>query len=246
MSTDELPSFDTKDRQRVYEYIREHQPVSPEELEDEELVSVTPQRYWQIVSILKRDGYVVEEEGRLKDAYRPVQAEAHAADDVEFTVREARLEDLSGLAGVIRQVTAGKTYIVGESVEDQLANADTLIHGTRDEPPTYFVALVDGEVIGWVNLARHEGEKLRHVVYLTMGLLDEYRGLGIGSALMDRAVSWAADHGYRKVASNVPAANDQAIDFLEKQGWEVVASRPDHYLIDDRLVDEVQLDHWVG
>ncbi|MFB6354363.1 MAG: GNAT family N-acetyltransferase, partial [Halobacteriales archaeon] len=71
MAASETPSFDTKDRQRVYEYIREHGPVDPEELEDAELVSVTPKRYWQIVSILKRDGYVVEEEGRLRDAYRP-------------------------------------------------------------------------------------------------------------------------------------------------------------------------------
>ncbi|MFB6353964.1 MAG: N-acetyltransferase family protein, partial [Halobacteriales archaeon] len=149
-------------------------------------------------------------------------------------------------AGVIRQVTEGKTYIVGESIADQLANADTLLHGTRDEPPMYFVALDDGEVIGWVNLEGRDVEKLRHVVYLTMGLLDEYRGLGIGSALMERAVSWAAEQGYRKVSSNIPATNDPAIDFLEKNGWEVVATRPDHYLVDGQPVDEVQLDRWVA
>jgi GNAT superfamily N-acetyltransferase len=161
---------------------------------------------------------------------------------VEFTVREARLEDLSGLAGVIRQVTAGERYIVGESVEDQLAHADTLLHDTPDEPPTYFVALVDGEVIGWVTLEAPEVEKLRHVVYLTMGLLDEYRGLGIGSTLMERAVDWAGTHGYRKVSSNIPATNDSAVEFLEDHGWSVSAVRPDHYLIDDQPVDEVLLD----
>lgn len=244
MSAEETPSFDTKDRERVYEYVREHGPVSPDELADEEVVSVTPERYWQLVAILKRDGYVVEEEGMLRDAYRPSQREEHAGDDVEFTVREARLEDLSGLAGVIRQVTAGETYIVGESVADQLAHADTLIHGRPDEPPMYFVAIVDGEVIGWVNLERRAERKLRDVLYLTMGLLDEYRGLGIGSTLLDRGVDWARTHGYRKVASDVPATNESAIEFLEDNGWEREGVRADHYTVDDRPVDEVLLARW--
>lgn len=244
MASEQAPTFDTKDRQRVYDYIREHGPVSHEELEAEELVHVTPERYWQIVAILKRDGYVVEEEGKLRDAYRPAGPEAHAVEAVEYTVRRARLEDLSGLAGVIRQVTAGQTYIVGESVADQLAHADTLLHGEPDVPPTYFVAIVDGEVIGWANLERREEEKLRQVAYLTMGLLDEYRGLSIGSTLLERAVSWAGRHGFRKVASNIPATNESAVAFLEDNGWEVEAVRPDHYTIDDRLVDEVLVATW--
>jgi GNAT superfamily N-acetyltransferase len=241
MSSETAPSFDTKDRQRVYDYIHEHGPVSPDNLEDEELVHVTPERYWQIVAILKRDGYVVEEEGMLRDAYRPAGSEEHAAEDVEYTVRRARLEDLSGLAGVIRQVTAGETYIVGESVADQLAHADTLLHGDPEEPPTYFVAIVDGEVIGWANLERRSEAKLREVAYLTMGLLDEYRGLSIGATLLERAVGWAAQHGFRKVASNIPATNESAIQFLEDNGWEVEAVRPAHYTIDGDHVDEVMV-----
>lgn len=244
MASDDVPTFDTKDRQRVYEYVREHGPVAPEELADEEVVSVTPERTWQLLAILKCDGYVVEEEGKLRDAYRVTDEHAHAAADVEYSVRRARLDDLSGLAGVIRQVTAGRTYIVGESVADQLAHADTLLHGDPEEPPTYFVALVDGEVIGWVTLEARDEAKLSHVVYLTMGLLDEYRGLGIGSTLLDRAVTWAGRHGYRKVASNVPATNESAVAFLEDNGWEVEAVRPDHYTIDDRLVDAVLVARW--
>ena len=80
MTVEQRPTFDTKDRQRVYEYVVEHGPVSPEELEDQELVHVTPERYWQIVAILKRDGYLIEEEGVLRDAYRPSGSEAHAGE----------------------------------------------------------------------------------------------------------------------------------------------------------------------
>jgi GNAT superfamily N-acetyltransferase len=244
MSSEELPTFDTKDRQRVYEYIREHGPLSPQELEDEGLVPVTPERYWQIVAILKRDGYITESEGKLRDAFRAQQREEYSEDDLEFTVRQAQTEDLSGLAGVIRQVTAGETYLVGESVEDQLSNAAALLEGDPEETPAYFVALVEDEVIGWASLVE-SGEKLPHVVYLTMGLLDEYRGLGIGSALLDQTLSWAGKHGYRKASSNVPATNPDAIDFLVQNEWDEVARRPEHYEIGGQYVDEVLLDRWI-
>jgi ribosomal protein S18 acetylase RimI-like enzyme len=244
--TGETPEFDTEDRKRVYEFVREHEPVEPGDIRDADVLPVTPSRYWQIVAILKRDGYVRGEEGLLRDAYEPRGREEHAGerDDVSFTVRAADLDDLTGLAGVIRQVLAGETYLVGQSFSDQLADIDTLVHGAADAPPTYFVAVHDGEVVGWVNLDAPGSDRLSHAVELTMGLLDEFRGYGIGSALLDRAVSWAGAHGYRKVFSNVPASNKAAVEFLEGNGWEVEATRPNHYVIDDALVDEVLVARW--
>lgn len=242
----EVPEFDTEDRKRVYEFVREHEPVSPAEIDSADVLPVTPSRYWQIVAILKRDGYVREAEGLLRDAYEPRGREEHADEDadVAFTVRAADLDDLSGLAGVIRQVLAGETYLVGQSFSDQFADVDTLVHRDPDNPPTYFVAVHDGEVVGWVTLDTREDDRLSHGVELTMGLLDEFRGYGIGSALLDRAVSWAGAHGYRKVFSNVPASNEPAVEFLEANGWEVEAVRPNHYLVDDALVDEVLVARW--
>lgn len=244
--TTETPEFDTEDRKRVYEYIRENEPVAPSDIESADVLPVTPSRYWQIVAILKRDGYVREEEGLLRDTYEPRGREEHAHEDaeVEFTVRAADLDDLSGLAGVIRQVLAGETYLVGKSVADQLADIDALVRGDPDVPPRYFVAVHDGEVVGWVTLGAPENDRLSHGVELTMGLLDEFRGYGIGSALLDRAVSWAGAHGFRKVFSDVPASNQAAVEFLEANGWDVEAVRPNHYVIDDTLVDEVQVARW--
>jgi ribosomal protein S18 acetylase RimI-like enzyme len=243
MAASQVPEFDTKDRERMYEFIRTNGPISPATLDEAEVLPVTPERSQQIVAILKRDGYVAEVEGMLRDDYQPGESEELDVADVDVRVREARLDDLSGLAGVIWQVIEGETYIVGESIMDQLADADTLLHGDSADTPMYFVALVDGEVIGWVHLEGRDIQKLEGVVYLTMGLLDEYRGLGIGSRIMDRACTWAGEYGYRKVSSNVPATNDSAIEFLETNGWEREGVRPDHYRIDGDTVDEVLLSY---
>jgi ribosomal protein S18 acetylase RimI-like enzyme len=237
------PEFDTKDRERVYRFIRDNGPVSPSDLREAEVLPMEPVRSWQILAILKRDGYVTEIEGKLRDNYQPGESEELDVEDVDVRVREARLEDLSGLAGVIRQVIEGETYIVGETIVDQLADADTLLHGNSASTPMYFVALVDGEVIGWVHLEGKAVRKLDGVVYLTMGLLDEYRGLGIGGRLMQRACTWADEYGYRKVSSNVPATNESAIDFLTANGWEREGVRPNHYEIDGNTVGEVLLSY---
>jgi ribosomal protein S18 acetylase RimI-like enzyme len=243
MCADQMPEFDTKDRERVYKFIRNRGPISPAQLRGAEVLPMGPGRSWQILAILKRDGYVTEVEGMLRDDYQPGESERLRVEDVDVRVREARLDDLSGLAGVVRQVIEGETYIVGETIRDQLADADTLLHGDSASTPMYFVALVDGEVIGWVHLEGRAVEKLDGVVYLTMGLLDEYRGLGIGSRLMQRACAWANHYGYRKVSSNVPATNGSAIDFLRTNGWEQEATRPNHYEIDGDTVDEVLLSY---
>lgn len=239
----ETPEFDTKDRQRVYEHIREEGPLSVEALADADVLPVRNDRARQLVAVLKRDGYIDETEGRLHDDYQPDESEQLEVSEVDVRVRQARLEDLSGLAGVIRQVVEGETYIVGESVTDQLGDADTLLHGDSAQPPTYFVALVDGEVIGWVHLESRDVAKLEGVLYLTMGLLDEYRGLGIGSQLLERATTWAEEYGYRKISSNVPAVDESAIDFLETNGWSHEGIRPGHYVIEGEVVDEVLLSY---
>jgi len=104
-----------------------------------------------------------------------------------------------------------------------------------------FVATVEEEVIGWVHLDLPEAEKLSHTAVLTVGILPEYRGHGIGSTLLDRGCDWARDHGFEKLYNSIPSTNEQAIDFLQSHGWETEAIREDHYKIGGEYVDEVMM-----
>ena len=44
---------------------------------------------------------------------------------------------------------------------------------------------------------------------------------------------------------HVPATNEGAVEFLERNGWDMEATRRGHYRIDGDLVDEVQLATWL-
>src|SRR6056297_3283365 len=107
-------------------------------------------------------------------------------EDVEFVVRPARQSDLAGLVGAIRQVADEGTYIEAESVADVVDHEEVLLRHNEIEERMFFVATVGEEVVGWVHLAGSELEKLAHTAKLTVGVIEIYRGHGIGSHLLER------------------------------------------------------------
>lgn len=239
--TTQRPTFETKDREHIYDYVAAHEPVDSEELYDADVVRVEPERYLQLVAVMKRDGHLRVRDGKLYTARDRGTAEEHRGEEFEFTIRPARQEDLSGIIGVIRQVTEDRTYIEAETVAQQLEDDDALLRYGETEERKFFVAIVDGEVVGWVNLTIPEQEKLSHTAELTLGLLEEFRGRGIGSHLMQRSLSWATTQGLLKVYNSVPATNQAAVEFLQAHDWAVEAVRHDHYLINGTPVDEVMM-----
>jgi ribosomal protein S18 acetylase RimI-like enzyme len=255
--------FGHADRKRIYEYVERHGAVEPAELRDR--LDVDPRGFRHHVAILKRDGRLEVDDGRLTVAVEASAEEEFVSDDLEFHIRPARQEDLSGVVGAIRQVAGEKTYIEAESVADEIDHEEALLRHNELESRMFFVATVEDEVVGWVHIHAPELEKLRHTAELTVGVLEEYRGRnvdshllsrdlsdvppclfgvrshGVGSHLLSRGLEWASSNGYEKVYQSVPATNEGAIEFLEDHGWETEAVREDHYKLDDRYVDEVMM-----
>jgi len=231
--------FGHEDRERIYDYVESHGSVDPEE--GRAALRIDPSGFVHHVAILRRDGYVEEVDGELRVAFEGGETEAYERGAVEFNIRPARQEDLGGIVGAIRQVAAEKTYIVAESVADEVDHESALLRHNELESRMFFVATVGKEVVGWVHLNAPELEKLSHTAELTVGVLEEYRGNGIGSHLLERGLEWAASNGYEKVYQSVPSTNQAAIGFLEAHGWETEAVREDHYKLGGDYVDEVMM-----
>ena len=234
------PKFKTRERKEIYEFIDDHGEVTYEDLFESGILTETD-RYQQIIAVMKRDGMLEEEGGMLRTAVDAGVEEHHEVDGMTVTVRRARQEDISGVIGVIRQVTSEKRYVVAESVEQQLSGDSTLTQ-TDLENQHFFVATVDDEVIGWCGLEIPEMDKLSHTAELTLGVLEEYRGMGIGDILLERGLEWADEKSLHKVYNSIPSVNEAAIEFLKEHGWEKEAIRSDHYRIEGEFVDEVMME----
>jgi ribosomal protein S18 acetylase RimI-like enzyme len=232
-------TFDHEGRRDIYEFVEGRGRVR--EADVRRALNLGPGAFGHHVTILQRDGYLRREGQYLRVAYGDEGREDHEADGVAYTVRAADESDLSGLVDAIRRVAEEGTYIEAETVAAVLDHEGVILRHNDAASRMVFVACVDDAVVGWVHLDLPEIEKLCHTAVLTVGILPEYRGRGIGSTLLDRGVPWARDHGFEKLYNSVPATNEAAIAFLESRGWEVEAVREDHYRIDGEYVDEVML-----
>ncbi|WP_222918542.1 GNAT family N-acetyltransferase [Natrinema sp. SYSU A 869] len=239
MEPTETLEFGHADRKEIYEYVERHGAVDPEETR--ERLGLDPSGFRHHVAILKRDGRIEAEDGTLRVTIDAGAEEEYVSEDLEFHIRPARQEDLTGIVGAIRRVAEEKTYIEAESVADEIDHEEALLRHNELQSRMFFVATVEDEVVGWVHLHAPELEKLSHTAELTVGVLEDYRGHGVGSHLLSRGLEWAGSNGYEKVYQSVPSTNEEAIAFLEEHDWQTEAIREDHYKLDGRYVDEVMM-----
>ncbi len=239
MASRERLEFGHEDRKGIYEYVERHGAVDPDEVRDH--LGIDAGGFKHHVAILKRDGRLAEADDTLRVTIDAGAEEEYVSEDLEFHIRPARQEDLTGIVGAIRQVAEEKTYIEAESVADEVDHQDTLLRYNELESRMFFVATVEDEVVGWVHLYAPELEKLSHTAELTVGVLEEYRGHGIGAHLLSRGLEWAGSNGYERVYQSVPSTNEEAIAFLEAHDWETEAVREDHYKMNGHYVDEVMM-----
>jgi L-phenylalanine/L-methionine N-acetyltransferase len=73
-------------------------------------------------------------------------------------------------------------------------------------------------VIGSLGIAR-EGGLNRHVAALGMSVSKEWRGRGVGSALLQEALRWARSVGVEKVSLTVYEHNTRAVALYRKFGF---------------------------
>ena len=86
----------------------------------------------------------------------------------------------------------------------------------KRNPGTCFVSF-DGGIVTGAILCGHDGR--RGYIYHTV-VRPEYRKQGIGTALINAAVSALNDEGITRVCLNVMESNEAGKAFWEKMGWE--------------------------
>ena len=83
-----------------------------------------------------------------------------------------------------------------------------------------FVALIEGEVVGWIDISPKYFEGFKHSGELGMGVYAAHRGQGIGTQLMEAALGAAKEKGLERVELEVYQSNAPAIKMYEKFGFE--------------------------
>ena len=129
--------------------------------------------------------------------------------DPTFEVRPARDGDRLPLARLFGAVAEERDGIAAEPPYDVEAGAARMtLEGT-------FAAVADGEIIGSLHVQTSRfgfGE-------IGMAVAREWRGHGVGSALVAAAVEWARERGLHKLSLSVFPHNGAAIALYREFGF---------------------------
>ncbi len=137
-------------------------------------------------------------------------------------IRTPVKEGVPACLGVLRSIASEKVYIMTEEVTDSRRESlERMIAGEfRDQ--LFVVADLEGAVVGTLGLLRlNQSPKTDHARSLGMGIISEYRGIGIGTAPMECALEWSRSRGLYKMVLDVFAINESAIRLYRRFGFEI-------------------------
>jgi RimJ/RimL family protein N-acetyltransferase len=159
-------------------------------------------------------------------------------DNIEYIIRNVKLEDAEVLLDIGRSVISeGKYFIaVSEEVEKTpLQEEKERIQRILDDiKETLIVAEVNGVVVGSIEFRSQTRKRLSHTGSVSMSISKNYRGMGIGKALLKALLDWAEENPLiEKVSLGVFSTNQRAISLYKQMG----------FLEEGRLIKEYKLNH---
>jgi RimJ/RimL family protein N-acetyltransferase len=143
---------------------------------------------------------------------------------VDIAVREAIEADFEEWFRLYDTVAAEGKWIGGEAPSDRTARRRAFCAYVNDPDAVSFLAEADGRLVGNLGV-----EVRRGIADLGMMVDAEWRGRGVGSALIEACVVWACTHGAHKLVLEVWPHNTAALGLYRKYGFEQEGFFKRHY-----------------
>lgn len=147
-----------------------------------------------------------------------------------WTIRQAQPEDAAELIDYLKTILDGPDsnmpLTLDEFSRTVEAERDYLAELAASGNSLMLVAIVNGEIIGQLSLRGGQRRALRHAATLGISVRADWRGRGVGSALMAHALDWARAGGVlTRIELYVYTSNARAIHLYEKAGFEIEGRR---------------------
>jgi RimJ/RimL family protein N-acetyltransferase len=134
-------------------------------------------------------------------------------------LRPATESDAGPFILAIDSISREQVYFIRSRFDVEEEKEQAFIAKARAHGNLILVAANSTQIVGWVTLFRAQAEFQRHTAQLGMGVVQGYRGAGLGTALINCALAWAARNGIEKVKLGVRASNERARSLYHKIGF---------------------------
>ncbi len=117
-----------------------------------------------------------------------------------------------------------------------------LLKKTRESGFNLMIAgIIEGRVVSVANLSRNPRERLKHIGVLGISVRKDFWGRGIARVMIETMITWAKDHGLKKIQLKVKSDNFRAIAIYEKIGFIREGLHPTEVLIDGKYYDHISM-----
>jgi RimJ/RimL family protein N-acetyltransferase len=146
------------------------------------------------------------------------------------TIRTAQPDDAAPLLAYVRSVAAETPFFIMEADEFDFSDEQERqwIQDHLDGPGTLvLLAEVSGEVVGSLSFENGPHRRIAHRGTFGFSVAKDWRGKGIGTALLQILIDWAKDNPLiEKIGMAVCANNERAIRVYRKLGFVEEGRRP--------------------
>ncbi|WML45439.1 GNAT family N-acetyltransferase [Neobacillus sp. PS3-40] len=156
-------------------------------------------------------------------------------------IREIKPDDDESFTKLIKQVESESQFMLFEpgerkiSPEEQGKRIEVM---RKSDNSTIFVVEEDKQLIGYLIAMGGYAKRNKHSIYLVIGIIAQYRGLGIGTKLFKQLEKWATDHNFHRLELTVVTHNEAGLRLYKKMGFEIEGTKRHSLYIDGKFVDE--------
>lgn len=157
------------------------------------------------------------------------------------TIRTINEGDAENFLALRRQLDRESKFMMLEpgerktTLEEQVQYIQRLL---SDDRQAILLAEVNGELIGYLSVSGEHFARNKHTAYIVIGILEQFTGKGIGTALFERMESWARERGMHRLELTVMAHNERGVGLYKKMGFEIEGTKRDSLRVDGCYVDE--------
>jgi RimJ/RimL family protein N-acetyltransferase len=149
-----------------------------------------------------------------------LRREGVAPGGARWLIRPARAGEDAAALVALRDAVAAEGDLIAGAPGERTALEEGLLLGQLLTSGGLAVALeVEGEVVGQLLVARGRAPYESHRGDVSLAIRAEWRGMGLGRALLDTGVDWARAVGIAKLTLSVFPGNQRAVALYRAVGF---------------------------
>lgn len=159
-------------------------------------------------------------------------------------LRPAEPADSCEIIDTIRSNAQERSYVLMEQYGKDAVSENEYIHALDRDKNLLLVAATDKEVVGCLAALQSGGgarKETTHVLQVGLHLREAYRGQGIGGRMLEYAIAWAREKGFKKLESSIFTSNKRSLHLFSRAGFTEEGIRKKRICVGRDYIDEYLL-----